>query len=171
LTSILNDYLAIAKSVHTPSMMASNTAPLKQEILKNIEINCTHFNLRKASRSVTQYYNEALRASGLEINQFTLLTAISLYEPIGMTALAQEIVMDRTTLTRDLKPLERRGLITIKPGQDKRMRLVSTTKAGKTALAEAIPLWEAAQTATIESLGLQRWTSLLTELKHVVSLT
>ena len=149
--------------------MQPNPISLNEEVLKNIEMSCTHYNLRKASRSVTQFFNAVLKPSGLEINQVTLLTAISLHGPAQMTILAQELVMDRTTLTRDLKSLERCGFISIRPGQDKRMRFVSITEAGEIALAEAIPLWESAQLAMVESLGSERWASLLTELKHVVS--
>ena len=149
--------------------MQPNPISLNEEVLRNIEMNCTHYNLRKASRSVTQFFNAVLKPSGLEINQVTLLTAISLHGPARITMLAQELVMDRTTLTRDLKPLERCGFISIQSGQDKRMRFVSITKAGETALAEAVPLWESAQLAMIESLGSERWTSLLIELEHVVS--
>lgn len=77
--------------------------------------------------------------------------------------------MDRTTLTRNLKPLERQGLIEIKPGQDQRTRVVALTAEGCEALAKAIPLWEQAQARIVEGLG-HRWSTLLSDLSDTVLL-
>lgn len=78
--------------------------------------------------------------------------------------------MDRTTLTRNLKPLEKQGFIEIEPGQDQRMRVVTLTAKGHAALAKALPLWEQAQEFVVEGLGQKRWSSLLEGLSDTVSL-
>lgn len=131
---------------------------------------CTCFNLRKASRAITQLYDQVLQPSGLLATQFTLLVAISVAGSATVTRLAQELVMDRTTLTRNLKPLERQGLIEIEPGQDQRTRVVSLTDKGHKALARAIPLWEQAQAHIVEGLGQSRWSALLSDLSDTVLL-
>jgi len=139
-------------------------------LLQKVETDCTCFNLRKASRVVTQLFDRVLHPSGLLVNQFTLLSAISLAGSIAIARLAQELVMDRTTLTRNLKPLERRGLIKIEPGLDRRMRIVSLTAEGQATLAKALPLWEIAQARAIENLGQERWRTLLSHLSDAVYL-
>lgn len=132
---------------------------------------CACFNFRKASRAVTQLYEEILQPSGLLGTQFTLLVAISLAGSVTITRLAQELVMDRTTLTRNLKPLKRQGLIEIEPGQDQRTRVVMLTDKGRKALAKAIPLWEQAQAHVVQGLGQNRWSTLLSDLSDTVLLT
>lgn len=131
---------------------------------------CTCFNLRKATRAVTQLFDEKLKPSGLLVTQFTILVAIASAGSGTMNDLAQGLVMDRTTLTRNLKPLERQGLISIHPGEDRRERVVSLTDAGRTALAKALPLWEEAQASAIERLGQERWSALLSGLSATTSL-
>lgn len=132
---------------------------------------CACFNLRKASRTVTQLYDEILQPSGLLATQFTLLVAIAIAGSATITRLATELVMDRTTLTRNLKPLERQGLIEISPGQDLRTRVVKLTASGSEALFKALPLWEQAQTRVVEGLGQKRWNTLLSDLSDTVLLT
>ncbi|MBO3461750.1 MarR family winged helix-turn-helix transcriptional regulator [Aetokthonos hydrillicola Thurmond2011] len=138
--------------------------------LKKVKDTCTCFNLRKASRVVTQLFDEVLQPSGLLVNQFTLLTAISLAGSVTITHLAQELVMDRTTLTRNLKPLERQGFVQIQPGRDGRVRVVSLTDKGESTLRTALPLWEIAQGRVINELGQERWNMLLLSLSNTVSL-
>lgn len=131
---------------------------------------CACFNLRKASRTVTQLYDEILQPSGLLATQFTLLVAIAISCSATITRLSEELVMDRTTLTRNLKPLERQELIEIAPGQDQRTRVVTLTARGREALAKAIPLWEQAQASVVEGLGQNRWNTLLSNLSDTVLL-
>jgi DNA-binding MarR family transcriptional regulator len=137
--------------------------------LQAAAMTCTCFNLRKASRLVTQRFDEALKPNGLLITQFTILTAIASIESGTMNTLAGGLAMDRTTLTRNLKPLERDGLIQIESGQDQRERVVKLTKAGRDRLAQAFPLWQQAQAQVIEALGQQDWEHLLTDVTKTVS--
>ena len=143
---------------------------MQDQSIKTVATDCTCLNLRKASRVVTQLFDQALQPSGILANQFTLLAALSLAESVSITRLAQELVMDRTTLTRNLKPLERQGLIRIEPGQDQRVRVVSLTEKGQAALVKALPFWKQAQTKVIEELGQDRWQILLSHLSDTVSL-
>ncbi|MCC5667054.1 MarR family winged helix-turn-helix transcriptional regulator [Nostoc sp. CHAB 5784] len=138
--------------------------------LITIEDTCACFNLRKASRAVTQLFDEKLEPSGLLVTQLTILVAISILGSVTISDLAEGLVMDRTTLTRNLKPPEREGLIQINPGDDRRVRVVTLTDKGRSVLAQALPLWQQAQTHIVESLGQERFNLLLSSLTTTVSI-
>ncbi len=131
--------------------------------------NCTLASLRRSARAVTQFYDAALRPSGLKITQFGLLAAAYHNGPVAISRMADAMVMDRTTLTRNLKPLEKRGLIRVEPGADQRERIVALTAAGRTALAGAHPLWLEAQDHMVDGLGNDAWTGLLDTLGRAVA--
>lgn len=132
--------------------------------------NCTCFNLRKATRALTQIYDDALRPVGLRANQVAILTISKAMGPIGMSDLASALVMDRTTLTRNLKPLHEAGYLESQPGEDKRRRVITLTSKGRRILADAEPLWKETQTRIADELGHTRWTRLLGDLNHVTQL-
>lgn len=123
--------------------------------------------VRRASRIITQVYDAALRPVELVVNQFTLLAAIHLFESVPITRLAQELFVDQTTLTRNLKLLEKRGLVAIKPGEDRRVKWVSLTTEGQAVLAKALPLWEQAQAEVMHHFEPEQWQTLLSLLSHV----
>jgi DNA-binding MarR family transcriptional regulator len=150
------------KSVQTKSL---NTAHCKE-----MGRTCACFNLRKAARAITQLYDETLRPTGLRATQFTLLMATRVLGPVTVKKLAKGTVMDRTTLTRNLRLLERKRLIKIVPGADRREREVSLTLLGHETLLQALPLWEEAQAHVVKGLGEERMNSLLKNLSEVVSL-
>ena len=129
---------------------------------------CACFNLRKATRVVTQLYDEALKPAGLRSTQFTVLAATRALGPVSVNELAEWIVMDRTTLTRNLKPLERDGLIAVRPGDDLRVRQVSLTAKGRKTLERAYPMWEGVQARLREQLGDARVDQMLVDLKATV---
>ena len=126
--------------------------------------NCTSFNLRKAARVVTHQYDEILKPSGLRSTQFSLLTVLSMVGAETISNLAHTLVMDRTTLTRNLKPLQLQGWVKRVPGEDRRTRAWGITHQGRKVLAQALPLWQKAQKQTIEQLTQKRWSSLLNHL-------
>lgn len=132
---------------------------------------CMGMHVRRASRILTQVYDSALRPVGLVLNQFTLLVSIHLVEPIPITRLAQELFTDQTTLTRNLKLLEKRGWVAIEPGDDRRIKLVSLTAEGQAVLAEALSSWKQAQAEVMQHLGQQNWQTLLSLLSDVKHLT
>lgn len=122
---------------------------------------CACFNLRKTARAVTAVYEKIMKPSGLKATQFTVLAATTAAEPVTIKDLAALLVMDRTTLARNLKPLERLGFIRIEPGEDRRERYLSLTPEGQTALGRAYPLWEKAQEEMKRLLGNERLHGLL----------
>lgn len=132
-------------------------------------INCTCANLRMASRAVTQLYSSVLGPSGLKGSQFTLISWLAKKGPLAMNELAGFLVTDRTTLTRNLKPLERKGLVEITPGEDRRVRMVSITDAGRATFERAKPLWAEAQAAMVERLGESDWRKLIEALRTTVA--
>lgn len=132
--------------------------------------NCTCFGLRKAARAVTQMYDQALKPSGLRGTQFSLLVAARRAGPRGIGELAELLVMDRTTLTRNLKPLLDQGLLERIEGADRRRRAVAITARGRAALARALPYWREAQASLAGSLGRARWRRLLGDLRDTANL-
>jgi DNA-binding MarR family transcriptional regulator len=117
---------------------------------------CACYGMRKATRAVTQHYDEILAASGLRITQFSLLAVLRLMGTISISQLAEATVMDRTTLTRNLDVLARERLVRIRPGTDGRVREVSLTRPGRVKLRAAFPLWERAQAQLAQRLGSDR---------------
>src|ERR1700739_3877617 len=106
---------------------------------------CVCVNLRRAARAMTALYDEALAASGIKITQFSLLRAVERNEPAPIRALADDLDLDRTTMARNLDPLQRDGLIELYAGEDRRVTEVRLTRKGRAVLAKAVPLWQKAQ--------------------------
>ncbi len=128
---------------------------------------CACFNLRRASRLVAQVYDRYLLPSGLTNTQFALLSATANREPLSITELAAHLGMDRTTLTRNLRLVERLGFVEVCAGKDARSRDVRITAQGTAVLDEALPLWKRAQARVVKTLGPDHWGVLLTELQAV----
>jgi DNA-binding MarR family transcriptional regulator len=129
---------------------------------------CACFNLRKATRAVTQYYEAVLEPSGLRITQFSLLAVIRLLDTASITQLADAAVMDRTTLARNLDLLAGQKLVRIRPGADGRVREVSLTRTARVKLEAALPLWERAQMQFTERLGAGRIERMLADLSAAI---
>jgi DNA-binding MarR family transcriptional regulator len=149
----------------------SNESNTPTEATINFAAMCANFNIRKAARAVTNFYDVTLQSTGLRSTQGTLLMALSIGGTMTISRLAEGLVMDRTTLARDLKPLEEQGLVRITPGADRRTRQLELTEAGRAKLREIIPLWEQAQAKIIGAgLGQDRWRRLHRELQEVIRL-
>jgi DNA-binding MarR family transcriptional regulator len=121
--------------------------------------------MRKATRAVTQLFDEALAPAGLRSTQLVLLVAVGACEPTPMAQLADAMVMDRSTLTRNLQPLVRSGWIKVTTGKDRRVRLVSLTAAGHRVILRAAPLWQHTQDAMLHHYGKGNWRQLLQRLE------
>ncbi len=131
--------------------------------------NCIVANIRAASRAITQFYDAMLKPSGLRITQFTLIAALIESEPISLTRFADVVAMDRTTLARNLAPLEREGWLVVAVDEfNKRQRIISTTQEGHQRYQEALKLWQQAQAHMIEHFGTQSWEAVLMKL-HTLS--
>lgn len=129
-----------------------------------VNATCHCFGLRKATRAITQLYDHKLESAGVRATQFTLLVTLASVSTQTLTEMAQVLVMDRTTLTRNLKPLEKMGLIVTVQARDKRSKAYALTEAGKEVLRKGIPQWKEAQTKVIGFLGPDRAEALLKEL-------
>ena len=130
------------------------TEMTRQELLAR----CACFDLRKATRAVSRLYDDCLRPLGLNITQYSLLRVIESEPQISVSTLGRYMVMDRTSVTRALAPLERDRLIRSRVGSDKRKRIVSLTKKGTKLIADAKPRWDEAQKIFLDLIGDQRWT-------------
>lgn len=129
--------------------------------------NCLCFNLRKAARALTQSYDTALKPAGITAPQFSLLTALARQGPVSLSDLATALGMDRTTLTRNLKPLQRDGLVASAQGDDRRVRLLTLTRAGRIRLSDAEPLWRAVQSKVAGTFGHTPADTLLAKLNRI----
>lgn len=109
--------------------------------------------LRKASRKVSSYYDEALAPLGVNIAQFSLLRNIDRMAPVSLTDLAARVELDRSTVGRNAKVLERMGLVEIRPGKDQREATLLVSEPGKAILREGAPLWDRAQADIETRLG------------------
>jgi DNA-binding MarR family transcriptional regulator len=132
---------------------------------------CAAANVRRASRAVTRLYGQFMMQTGLEPTQYSMLVACSLTNGATVSKLAEVFAMDRSALARNLAVMEKRGLVRVKPGDDRRTRNVALTDAGREALAHALPLWRAAQSKVEGSFGTERLEHLLTELRALVAAT
>ena len=151
--------------------MGKNTHETKPAIaLKDLAEcgQCTCFNLRKASRIVTQYFDDSMRSIGLRGTQFTLLVNAFAYSPITVTRMSEIMIIDRTTLGRNLLPMEKSGLIKVESGDDRRTRIVEITDAGKRKLTEAYPLWKETQEDIKQKMGLENWGSMISNISNLV---
>jgi DNA-binding MarR family transcriptional regulator len=106
---------------------------------------CICVNLRRAARAMTTLYDGALAAAGVKVTQFSLLRAVQRNEPAPINVLAEDLDLDRTTLARNLDPLQRDGFVELAPGADRRVTEVRLTRKGRAALSKALPLWHQAQ--------------------------
>jgi DNA-binding MarR family transcriptional regulator len=126
-----------------------------------IPLLCVCGSFRRAARALTQHYEAALRPLGLRATQFTLLQALSLAGEVSQGTLGEILAIDSTTLTRTLAIMERQGWIGSRPGEDRRERLLSLSKAGRAEYKRALPHWEKVQQELRARLGNTRWNELL----------
>jgi len=121
---------------------------------------CACANLRRTARAVTRMYNQELRATGLELTQFTLLMALNLTGETTQGDLGKLLALDTTSLTRMLKLLTKRGWIGVQAGDDRRQRLLQLTASGRQKWQRSRPHWERAQRRLQKALGEPRWTQM-----------
>jgi len=109
--------------------------------------------IRKASRVVTQHYINVLKPSGLKITQFALLNNLRRHGPLTMNNLSEATNLERTTLIRNLKPLQNKKLIQIISQENSKANLICLTESGEKKIIEALPYWEKAQKSIEEMLS------------------
>jgi len=127
--------------------------------------NCVCFNLRWVTRAVTQFYDAEMRRHGIRPTQGTLLLALNAKESWNMAELSDCLGLERTTLVRNLQPLQRDGLVTADGGgRGNRVELTITAK-GRKQVEKFMPAWRAAQSAMVKTLGEKRWSAILSDLE------
>jgi DNA-binding MarR family transcriptional regulator len=115
-------------------------------------------------------YDNFLQPSGLKITQFIMLMSVKILGPITITKLAQKLLMDRTTCTRNLKNLQEKNLINFEQSEDRRMKKIVLTDQGNEILEQSIPLWEKAQNFLLDKVGENQMASLVKDLSRTVSI-
>jgi DNA-binding MarR family transcriptional regulator len=118
---------------------------------------CMCGNFRRASRALTQLYDDALRPTGLRATQFTILQVLSRAGELSQGELGQILAMDSTTLTRTLRIMAREGWLAERRGDDRRERWLRLAKTGRDQLKRALPRWERVQAQIERQLGAKRW--------------
>jgi DNA-binding MarR family transcriptional regulator len=115
---------------------------------------CLCLHTQRAARAIARTFDEALRPLGLNSGQFSLLISLNRPEPPSLGSVAQLLALDRTTLTANLKPLERQGLVEVRPDEkDRRTRRLVITSKGRALLIEAVPVWTKTHQAIEAGLG------------------
>jgi DNA-binding MarR family transcriptional regulator len=124
------------------------------EITQRVRDTCLCLHVQRAARAVARRYDEALRPLGLTNGQFSLMMSLNRAQAASIGQVSTLLAMDRTTLTANLKPLERRGLVTVTVDDaDKRSRRLALTPAGRDLLVAAFPVWERTHAALERLLG------------------
>ena len=118
------------------------------EITHLVRDTCLCLHVQRAARTLARCFDQALRPLGLTNGQFSLMMSLNRPEPPSLGSVSTLLAMDRTTLTANLKPLERRGLVTVSVDpEDRRSRRLALTPAGRALLAAAVPIWREAHAA------------------------
>lgn len=121
--------------------------------MTDVDTICLCIGLRSAANRLTRVYDEALAPAGLTVTQFFQLITIRKHGAPTLRMLAQAIGLDRSTLGRNVRLLEKQGLVVIAPGEDARTRTIRVTDAGKAAYRRALPLWQATQDRLVGRIG------------------
>jgi len=122
--------------------MSNRAANPPYQFTHHVRDHCLCLHVQRTARALARRFDDAFRPLQLTHGQFSLLTALNRPEPTGMGSVAALLAMDRTTLTANLKPLERRGLVKVTVDKaDKRGRRLALTAAGRALLAAAAPIW------------------------------
>lgn len=131
------------------------------------EMQCTCALIRRSARQITQTYDSALKGSGLRITQYSILANLARLRSASITELADVLVVDRTTLTRNLRPLQRDGLVWLSDGADNRSKTLSITSLGRDVLKTAQPLWRKAERLLRRDVGEDTVAQLRTLLERI----
>lgn len=146
--------------------MNENISPYRQKAAQ-MGSQCMCFNIRKSTRLLTSYYDRIIGAAGIKTTQLSLLMTVLLRDKANLSQLANMLGMDRTTLSRNVRLLEQKGLITVTPGEDKREQRIDLTDKGRETVNLAIPLWEQAQAEMAERFGEEWVQGFLSDLRHL----
>jgi DNA-binding MarR family transcriptional regulator len=131
--------------------------------------NCVCFNLRRVARAVTQFYDAEMRRHGIRPTQGSILAVLRAKDSWNMAELSDRLGTDRTTLVRNLRPLQRDGLVrAVGGGRGNRVELTITPE-GRKLIEKLAPAWKSAQSAAVKTLGEKRWSAILCDLETAAS--
>jgi DNA-binding MarR family transcriptional regulator len=145
------------------------------QTLANLDLSgtgyCASLNCRRAARAVTRVYDMALQDAGIRSTQFAILVAIAKIQPASISALGEVLVIDRSTLTRSLRLLQKDRMISISKRAAKRQRFLELTPHGEKILERSVPLWRAAHAKFVATVGSEYWLKLRFELEALTHTT
>jgi DNA-binding MarR family transcriptional regulator len=127
--------------------------------------NCVCFNLRWVTRAVTQFYDAEMRRHGIRPTQGTILASLQAKDSWNMAELSDWLGLERTTLVRNLRPLERDGFVKVAGGGRGNLVELTITTKGRKQIEKLTPAWKSAQSAVVKTLGEQRWAAILSDLE------
>jgi DNA-binding MarR family transcriptional regulator len=151
--------------------MSCDSSEIDNVKLAEMARTCACFNFRKASRSVTQLFDQILAPAGLRSTQLVILITSQLLGPSSIARLARELVMDRSTLTRNLKPLMNLGLLRFSQEDGGKHKSVELTPEGQAALLRSSPYWQQAQTHLVNRFGSDAWDRIMADMGAIVDAT
>ena len=135
--------------------------------LEEIPTTCVAANIRRASRTINRLYAGVLKSVDLEPTQFVLLVACCRQASVTISALAERLSMDGSALARNLSVMQRRGLLTVRPGADRRFRNVSITKKGRVVLDQALPRWREVQDKVRAKFGAAQMEAVVASMRSI----
>jgi DNA-binding MarR family transcriptional regulator len=138
---------------------------MTKELNMSAAQNCVCFNLRWVTRAVTQFYDAEMRRHGIRPTQCPILSALQAKDSWNMAELSDWLGMERTTLVRNLRPLQRDGLVQIRGGGRGNLVELAITAKGRKQIEKLAPAWRAAQSAVVKTLGEKRWSAILSDLE------
>jgi len=140
----------------------------KQLDMTSVE-NCVCFNIRRVSRLITQFFDSEARRNSIRPTQAPILRALQAKSEWSMAELSEWLGMERTTLLRNLRPLQRDGLVRVKGGGRGSHVKLEISEKGRKVLAKMLPAWRAAQDKVVATLGKERWSTIITDLADVAT--
>lgn len=143
---------------------------LDTEAIASVVDACAYTSLRKASRVATSIFDQATESLGLKSTQLSILVSAALHGPTTIRNLAEETVMDPSSLSRALPRLEEMGLIEKAVGASRRSRTITVTEAGLAKIKEAVPVWQAVQAQMLEAVGPDEHKVLLGLLRRAITI-
>ncbi len=144
-----------------------NRKQLMRQLSSDVAGVCACRKMRLASRKITRMYDDVLRPAGIKATQFNVLAIVALGDEATLTELAETLGMERTTLSRNLRPLERNGLVEVSAEGYRRARSANITNKGVAVMEKALPLWRSAQKSLKRRLGDDIWNRIQIELAEV----
>jgi DNA-binding MarR family transcriptional regulator len=152
-------------STSTPPRALQNPNPPPVDLAGTSS--CASFNFRRTARAVTRLFDLAFQDCGLRSTQFTILVGIAKTQPTSISALADLLIIDPTTLTRSLRRLKNEGLLAISDRSKMRQRFLTLTPQGEQILARSLPAWRETQERFVRTIGAEFWTNLRRELERL----